>query len=202
MNIDLSTKTLPELKQMGQQFPHAGASVLNRFARKVKTRVSSEIRKSYNIKKKDLDPFIQFNPKDRATAKRLQARLHVSSKGIPLAYFGVRVTSKKRIVSVAVKRGQRARPKGAFVATMRHGKNVFIRVGPGRGDVKALYGPSIAQLFGGRHIRAIVDAMVNTDLAPMLRHEITFRLSRAGTKGAGGESYGEQGELVSRGAAE
>jgi hypothetical protein len=201
MEINLSGKSLQELKQMAQQFPVAGASALNRLARMAKTEISSQIRKTYNIKKKDVDPFIEFPGRERATARRLQAVLRSSGMRIPLGYFGARQT--KAGASVAVKKGQRMVIAHSFVATMRFGKKmVYVRTTKARGPVKTLKGPSIAQLFGSRYIRGVIDRLIDSKFPDILRHEISYRLSRANTVSATGDIYGSQGELVKRGEGE
>jgi len=198
MEINLSSKSLTELKQMGRQFPVAGASALNRLARMAKTEISSQIRQGYNIKKKDVDPYIEFPASGRATARRLRAVLRSSGMRIPLGYFGARQT--KTGASIAIKKGQRRIIVHGFIATMRFGKQqVYMRTTKARGPVKALKGPSIAQLFGSKYIKAIIDKLIESKFPDILRHEIEFRLTRANTVSASDDVYGSQGELVRRG---
>jgi hypothetical protein len=194
MEFTLKTK-LPELKGMGRAFPVAGASALNRLAQMAKTQISSDIRAKYNIKKMDIDPLIRVT---RATANNLNASLIVTNKGIPLGYFGPRQT--RAGASIAVARGARRVIAHSFIATMRHGKaQVFIRTSKARGPVKALYGPSVLQLFGGRHTRELVEQLVASKFPEIVYHEIDFRLRRANTVSASGDVYGSQGELVRQG---
>lgn len=205
MNITINQTSLKELKKMGQQFPAAGASALNRMAKMAKTEISSTIRQDYNIKKSDLDPYIKFKA---ASARNLRAVLSSSTGRIPLGKFlrGVSGSTKRIVkafgqsgVPIAVRKGRVEMRGKAFVVRTRYGPGVFVRSGKKRPEIKALYGPGVTQLFGSKYMRDVIERLVNTKFGSILMHEIDFRLKRANTTDASGNAYGSQGEMTSRG---
>lgn len=202
MNIQINQASLAELTRLGIQFPYAGSAALNRLARTARTRVSEEIRQGYNIKKKDIDPYIHI---EKSTSRTLRAKVTMKRVKIALGAFLPRTT--KRIAGIAskyggvlveVKKGNKQLIENAFVAKMRFGSGIFKRKGKGRGPVKFLYGPAAAELFGGKHIRRIIAELINTKFPDILRHEIQFRLNRANTTSSTGDEYGNQGQLLKR----
>jgi hypothetical protein len=205
MNITINQDKLRQLKQMGQQFPVAGAAALNRMAKMAKTEISDEIRRDYNIKKSDLDPFIVLTP---ASARSLRAVLRTSTGRIPLGKFLRGVTGSTKCIikkfggtgiPVAVRKGSIELIQKGFEVRTRYGPGVFVRVGKKRPQIKALYGPGVAQLFGSKYMRDVIQRLVNTKFGELLMHEIDFRLKRANTTDASGNVYGSQGELTRRG---
>jgi hypothetical protein len=195
-SLEIEKASDVRLFEMGRQFPHAGASALNKMIASVRTAASSEIRQGYNIRKKDIDPLMTVK---KARSSDLEAVLTVRQQGLPASYFSPKQVKKKGGgVTVKVKRsGGRTQLAKAFIATMRYGEQVFIRTTKARGPVKALYGPSLMQLFSGRHIKNLISNLVRTKLPELIRHEIEFRMSRANTSSEAG-SFGGQGEMLSR----
>lgn len=197
MTLDLTTASRQKLIGLGRKFPHAGASVLNRGLRTLRTAISSEIRMGYNLKKRDIDKHLKIS--QRATSKNLEARMSVSGESLPVAFFGPKTVKKKGggVTFKVKKGGSRQQLPNAFIATMRHGLNVFVRTTKARGPVKALYSINIMKLARGKHINALIQRFMEGKFIELLRHELKFRLSRANTSGASG-TFGSQGEMISR----
>jgi len=86
-----------------------------------------------------------------ATAQRLEARLGVGLKRIPLIDFNARgpepSRGKGRGVSYRL-RGGGGRVANAFIATMKSGhRGVFARAGKARLPIRELFGPSLGHVF-------------------------------------------------------
>ena len=86
-----------------------------------------------------------------ATAQRLEARLGVGLKRIPLEAFNAQgpfpSRGKGRGVSYRL-RGGRGRIANAFLAQMRSGhRGVFVRSGKTRLPIRELFGPSLGHVF-------------------------------------------------------
>jgi hypothetical protein len=137
-------------------------NALNRAADGVKTDASSEIRKTYRIKKATVDR--AFNTQ-RATAGSLTAIVRVRGRPLSLAGFGARTNKRAGGVSVDVK-GTRKVIRGAFLRTLRTGYDneyqvVFIREGKSRYPIKALKTVDVPGLFIMQDINAAVVEGVN-----------------------------------------
>ena len=92
----------------------AANSALDKVAKSGRTIASEEIRKIYNIKKRDLDPRIVIRS---ARFGNLIAEINVKGKGIGLAYFGARQFAVNKIISQSKKHGKKEtkRRSGSFM---------------------------------------------------------------------------------------
>ena len=139
---------------------------INKVAAKTRTAGSKAIRKSVKLKAAYLNAPGRFvltkaNPKkfsaeitaqDRATrlatygAKQLTAKAGPRAMGDPLR--GIARGRKAAGVSVNVS-GTRKKMAEAFMVPLKNGNGmgVFVRTGPGKNDIKHLYGPSVNQVF-------------------------------------------------------
>ena len=90
-------------------------SALNKMISKVKTLVSSEIRKIYNVPTAILnDRLMVFS----ARIQQLEAELTIGGRSIPLAYFGMKASVGNTSLSVKVKNTERG-PRGVLKSTVR-----------------------------------------------------------------------------------
>ncbi len=80
-----------------RQFKDAMRRAKNRTAQTLKTRISSRLRDTLNIKKKDIDPYIKIK---RASYSREDASVTVSRKAVPLLNYSPRQTAAGVVVKV------------------------------------------------------------------------------------------------------
>jgi hypothetical protein len=180
-SLEIEKASDARLFEMGRQFPHAGASALNKIARSTRTFASSEIRKTYNIKKSDLDPNISVINANYQQAlwggHGLRAILRVVGKPLKLLFFGARQT--KTGVAVRVKKGQARKIRHGFIRTMKSGhENVFIRTSKKRLPIRGLYGPRITQLFGSRHMKDKIQSFLSEAYPRILIQELKYHFSK------------------------
>src|SRR5574343_246122 len=128
VQINVSTNASQLLDQVALDARETRVAVmraLNRTADGVKTDATREIRKSYNVTLKALQPAFSIW---RATTVDLVAT--VSASGRPLQLIGFSARQTKTGVSVSVKRGARKVVKSALIARMQSGHiGVFRRQG-------------------------------------------------------------------------
>jgi hypothetical protein len=174
MEMMLDNASLQKLTRLGQRFPKAGRSALNKLGRSTRSFISSEIRQTYNIKKSDLDPTIKVFP---ARGQDLQVILRATGSRIKLLLFGAR--QNRSGITVTVKKKKRRIIKGGFIATMPSGhENVFLRRGESRLPIRSLFGPSVVQLFSSGYMRGRVQDFVHERLGTILRQELKHFLSQ------------------------
>lgn len=146
---------------------------LNRAATAGRTRASVSIRQNYIIKAGDVKKSIKLKS---ASLSRLNAELRASGPVTPLMLFRV---SPGTPVKAAVKKFGMKPIDNAFVTRSRGGVNVFVREGASRYPIKALYGPSIAQMLGNEDVlenviertQEVLDERLEHELARLLRGE-------------------------------
>lgn len=118
-----------------------------------------------------------------ATNERLEARLGVGLKRIPLIDFNARgpfpSRGKGRGVSYRLKGGS-GRIPNAFIAEMKSGhRGVFARVGKTRLPIRELFGPSLGHVFAKYRPEGI--AKLKEAFATNFAHEMAFESSRGPT---------------------
>jgi len=149
-------------KAMAQLDPKAMERAMieatNRSADKARTAGIKATRETYNIPARRLRDKSKVIP---ARSGQLKASIIAQDrKATSLAHFGARQVG--RGVTVAVKRGERKLIPGGFLVTMRSGfTGVFWRAKRGGGRVarypiRALYGPSVAVLFGTKRTAEVI----------------------------------------------
>lgn len=173
MRIDVRTNAVlirAQVELDSKELRTATRDSLNRAADRTKTRASSLLRETYEIKKKDLDKAFHVR---RATRDTLVAI--VGARGYPLPVYDFKPRPGDVVrpqpglgVSVSVKKGSRAVLKGSFVARMKSGHiGVFVRrsshymkrVGPRGGRVKAIkerFVPSVPGMLGFKEVDAAI----------------------------------------------
>jgi len=65
ISFNLEIKNLDVLRRLADQFPIVGVRSLNRVIKSAKTEASRSIRETYNIKKKDVDPYMRIKSASR-----------------------------------------------------------------------------------------------------------------------------------------
>ncbi|MFO0386350.1 MAG: phage tail protein [Flavobacteriales bacterium] len=119
----VTDKLRSQYKQLSERAVRTGiARAINHTLGKTKTASSREIRSVYRIKAKDITKSMRIT---RAYVQRQFGELVASGQPLSAMAFGARQTKKG--VSINVK-GQRKLIRGAFLATMKSGKQgVFAR---------------------------------------------------------------------------
>lgn len=153
------------------------ARALNKSAKSAKTAMVKVVRADVGkLKAEDARKEIKF---DRAIAARarLEAKITVSKKRIPLIKFGG--TPLKRAGYKSRLKGS-GTIKGGFVRAGKGGRQaVFKRLGKGRLPVVELKGPSLAKVFS-KHWKTVGEKRYREQLAKNLRSELAFELSKKG----------------------
>jgi hypothetical protein len=174
----------------------AMASTMNKVLKSVRTMVSSEIRKRYNVPKAILDARLDLF--EGRVNKDLQAVLTVGGKSVSLSYFGakqfegnqVKTRTKSTVkksftktpgVQVEVIKGRRTVLKSAWLATFRSGHiGILTRRGKDRYPISVKSAISIASMFEQVEVNDAVVAKIDADLEATFFHEMEFYLGRGG----------------------
>jgi hypothetical protein len=191
LQINSAKLTPAKMLALGQQFPKATASALNRTAQQAKTHASALVRERYNIRKGDLDKGIK--PGKRATAQSLTASVKASGRRTPLIDFGARGTMPARRktvgVSVEVVKGRRLNVAGSFLAIMKSGhRGVFVKSmrkplrrekrpnkwGSTQLPIDELTGPSVPQMFYSQKVFGKLKQFVRDALPKNMASAINF----------------------------
>lgn len=173
-----------------KRFPGAVRRALNRAATSTRAYIASRVAKDLKIKSSLVKSRIKMNA---ATDTNLNARLHISGRGIPLIKFrakgpvhvqGGGATGWRRGGGVTAKlpSGTRTYPH-AFIVHLRGGKKkgVFERKGRKRLQIEEQRGPSMPEIFnlyaadGQRH----GEESLRKNLASELRHAATVTVTGA-----------------------
>lgn len=154
---------------------------LNRAAGGVKTDASSEIRKTYRVKKATVDKAFRTQV---ATPSSLTAIVRVRGRPLSLAGFKPRTNKRGRGVSVNVK-GTRKVIRGAFLRTLKTKDEedyeiVFVRKGKARYPLKALKTVDVPGLFIMRDINAAVTRGVQGRFEKEFRRLLLYYASTEG----------------------
>ena len=172
------------LREIGANVPKVLAAAVNDTAKQQKTKISSRLRERVNIKKKDIDPHINFS---RATPANPSCVLTLSkTKRLSLKYFAAR-QNKRGVTYQVSKVGGRKSIAHAFILKVLGG-HVFERLGPPRpakkGRYKGKMRQAIVKLFGpspwGVFVKSGLEAETLTtaqeDLHDNLEHRVKFEL--------------------------
>jgi hypothetical protein len=185
--VDLTdlTKLATELKVGFPQLTNrAVSSTLNKLAGQAKTKASSTIRETYNVKAGDLSKSLIV---EKATPSNQTASIVGRGKaGIPLLLFGGRWTrpakgKRGKIkgstigASVEVKRSQRKIIPETFIAQMKSGhQGIFKRASKKRLPIKELFGPQPALLLGLPNVVESVRELIRDKAIEIFRHEFDY----------------------------
>lgn len=151
LDVDFDTRALDALDEktvkaaIRRALSKAGSTAL----RDMKSEASRRIRQRKRLKVAIVNKAFRLRRPRGNEMDGGEWGLDVSGKAVPLIAYGPRQTKKG--VSVEVNRGKRTLIKGAFVATSKGVKSVFMRKGSERLPIKALMGsrPVDALLHAG-----------------------------------------------------
>lgn len=165
------------LKDYPQRATRATVRAMNRAIGSGRTLMVQRIAGDTGLKSGDVRKAMTLR---NATAQRLEARLGVGLKRMPLIAFNARgpepSRGKGRGVSYRLKGGA-GRIPNAFIATMRSGhRGVFARSGTARLPIRELFGPSLGHVFGKYRPDGI--ARAREAFVTNFRSEMKFEASR------------------------
>jgi len=173
----------------------AMVSAMNKVLKSVKTLVSSEIRKRYNVPKAVLDARLDLF---EGRVKDLQATLTIGGQSVSLSYFGAKQTNRNKVITrkgvttrkrsaafqgveTEVIKGRRTQLKSAFMQTFWSGHvGILIRTGKDRYPIRVKSAISIASMFDQVDVNAAIVAKIDADLDRTFMHELEFYLNRGG----------------------
>lgn len=167
----------------GRDLPAAINFAINRAATTLKAEAAREVAKSYALKISTLKANTIDVEKSRVST--LTANVRIKGTLIPLGEFG-NPRQLKKGVKVTVKRGAgRTMYKHAFLANVRGGKQqVYWRAiesgkRVGRGPLKILLGPSVAQIISAPAFVAKLMRIASERITDTLRQQIKSRVENA-----------------------
>lgn len=168
-----------KLQRLAQAFPKAAVSSLNRVGASTRTKISSEVRQDYNIKKSDLDKRI-LKP-TKASPSILRTKISIRGPRIPLFAFGgkPRQPKQRANASAEIKAGKRKSFSHFFVAKMPSGHiGIFKRTGRfskgKRETIAEVFSLSAAEMAGTKKIGAVVNSFWRSELVKVFTHNINY----------------------------
>jgi len=180
MIISYQIEKLPELRRKfdAKFIDQSLQRALQLAATKTRTRISREVRQSYNIKAGDIGRAVRLT---RIPGGRL---LIYIGKAIGLDHFGARgknvktAHGRRRGVTVQIRK-DRARKlvSGGFVGGK--GKFIFKRAGESRMPIERLYGPSIPQMVSNNAVIESALLLTGEDLAVEFNRQMELLTGRA-----------------------
>jgi hypothetical protein len=177
-----------DLAALGGKVARAAVNAaLTRAARSTAAEASRAVRETLNIKASAVRGLIKAEPSRSSSIGGAVARVRIRAKGAALSEFtGTRQT--KRGLSIQVLRG-RARTvlRSAFQYPGSRGTFSAERVRFGsrrvpRGPVRALFGPSVAQIAGRPQVFERLRAHASRRIEAELKREIDRRLAGFGRR--------------------
>jgi hypothetical protein len=177
--IQYQIEKLPELRRKFDPkiIEQSLQRALQLAATKTRTRISREVRLTYNVKAGSISK--------KVTIKRLPGArlLAYVSPALGLDKFGARgknvktAHGKRRGVTVQVKKtGGRKLVKGGF--TGGKGKVIFQRTGDSRLPIERLFGPAIAQMVSNPTVIEAALLLTGEDLAVEFNRQMEVSLGR------------------------
>lgn len=148
----------------------------------VKTRLSTNIRKDYNIKKALLDPHMVVKA---GSTTSMEANLQITGKPIPVADFGatlrkgqrhIKVRQRDAGAQVEIRKGRKQVLPHTFV--IEKWQNVYIRTGKNRWPFRKVMGPSVVQLASDKVSMDLVNKTVTEELPKNFSNEMDYELSK------------------------
>lgn len=146
---------------------------VNDIGAKMKTQTTKEVRKTYNVKAKDIKQFMQVK---RSRYDNMKYQMHVRSRGLNAIRFGAKALKKRGNVSVRIKKANgRKVLQRAFLS--KSGKAVLQRE-KGSQKIKAVTTISIPQMFN-KKILENANEMANKEFGKKLQDNFDFYISKA-----------------------
>jgi len=173
MELKVELKGLKEISGMLDKkiLGKVTGRTLKRTATKFKTVTIKEVRKTYNIRAKDLKEYIKLKK-----TGDMEYRFNIQGKTLGLEKFKARQT--KRGVSVMVKRGQRFKLSHAFLAKDSNGNiRVFERETKKRMPITRLFSLSVPQMFNEKILKKGMKE-ANETFEKEFKHNLDYYLGK------------------------
>lgn len=156
----------------------AVSSALNKTIKSARTEASTQIRKTYNIKKKDLDKKTMWISRARPRPGRLRAMIIVRGRSISLTKFNAR--QLKKGTKVTIIKGKRTMLPSHFIATMPAGHTgVFKRRKESSLPIAQPRMISMASIFAGTRVMPKVKQKINRVMPKIFINELRFFMSKS-----------------------
>ena len=185
--IEIDAKQLKQLRKAvakaGKQFPRELAAAVNKVAKKTKSNIGKDIRKTVNLKKEPSERPIKL--RQTATAQKPTGVVGIDrEQRLGLQHFGAR--HDKRGVSYKIsKQGGRTRVDGAFMGPRpgtlapRLNGGVFRRVGENRLPIIRLKGVSPYGAYAKNDLSKAETKLIQKNLRTEMQRRIDFNILRA-----------------------
>jgi hypothetical protein len=181
-----------ELEGLGKGAPAAVAAAINRSMTYLKTQMSREVTKSYEIQSKFIKESLSST---KATPGNLQAKAISAGHSRSLTRFKVKPTklpqlkdkkiAMRKKVQVKIKKGGGYKAvnvtPGAFLQTMNNATNIWKRKAKGKkykGDFYVLRSLSVPQMIGNKKVIDELKEKAEDMLNKRLSHEIDYRTEK------------------------
>ncbi|MFC3789579.1 phage tail protein [Paenibacillus sp. GCM10012307] len=186
MKLSIDSKQLKQatigIEFVQKNIPKAFSAALNRVGQGVKTEASRQIRKTYDIKHKDIVKYGNIKV-SKANPARMEMLLTSRGPNIPLIRFKTNPSKPPsrppKVLKASVKRSGGRPIPGAFVSSMGSGHvGVFKRQGKARTPIQELYGPAVPIMMGEPGIAEHLNDEANKRMNKRLDHEVGRVLGR------------------------
>ena len=172
--IEIKLDGIDEVLQ--QLHPKVYEKALNRtvndIGSKMKTRLTKDVRKQYNIQAKDVKNYMKIK---RSRYDNMRYEIEVKSERRNVMRFGARVLKKRGSVSVRIKKDKgRSTLRNSFVA--KNGKAILHRVGKSQ-KIEAVQTISIPQMFNKKILKE-AEQMAQKESGNKLKDNLAFYLGK------------------------
>lgn len=168
----------------------SAVNALNKVGRLANREAANHIKKNYNIRASDLkigsNETVRLYRADKRKSV-ISFKIHVIQKRRGLIQYGAKQTKKGLKVKVKTRSHL---IRGAFISTWRRGENntfAFLR-DPKKGTYqrgksvrikrRALFGASIANIYGSRRVSAIIRSVINSKFQGVLDEEFNKQFEK------------------------
>jgi hypothetical protein len=146
---------------------------VNDIGSKMKTKLTKDVRKQYNIQAKDVKGYMKIK---RSRHDNIKYEIEVKSKRRNVMRFGAKVLKKRGSVSVRIKKDKgRSILRNSFVT--KNGKAILHRVGKTQ-KIEAVTTISIPQMFNKKILQE-AENMVTNEAGNKLKNNFAFYLGKA-----------------------
>ena len=145
---------------------------LDRSGKAIKTDITKEISKGYNIKQKDIREKIRIG-KAVNIGRDNELKITIKGSRIPLSKF--RLSEQGKGIVAQIKKGEGTYyERGFYHGTKVTGKRAFQRKGKESYPIWTLYGPSVPQLAGSEYIYKAVQRIFRERMQKDFNHGIDY----------------------------
>jgi Arc/MetJ-type ribon-helix-helix transcriptional regulator len=192
---DALASAVGEMEELVKQ---AVYSTMSKVRRKARTLLSTEIRKKWNIKKRDLDKKIRIRVGSRGGRHYESFEITIRGMSLSLSYFGAKQYARNRVITrtktrenkrrskfqgvrVEVVKGRKTKLSGAFMQQASSGHMMVMRrKGKSRYPVQIKAAISPASMFAEAATADAFEEGLMDYLERTFEHELSWRMQQAG----------------------